>query len=91
MARTGKPIGRPRKDPRYAAHNYLHVGLRFPPELKEKMRAVLAARNKELQERGLPAKLTISSLSAHWVQEHIELEYAKLDPNAEPSTESLKA
>ena len=62
-------MGRPRKPPGTRARDRLHVGVYFPAPMSEVMPRLVVAANADCRRRGLPAKVTLSNLVAHWVAE----------------------
>jgi hypothetical protein len=65
---------RPRKNANLRVHDQLHVGLRVPPPLSDVLPRLVIAANADLRRRGLPPKVSLSNLSAHWLAERAAIE-----------------
>jgi len=70
MSRPKKPSGTRVKD-------QLHVGVYFPSPMADVMPKLVAAANMELRRRGLPPRVSLSNLVAHWIAERAAVEEKK--------------
>jgi hypothetical protein len=67
-----------RKHPDRLVREEMHVGIRFPTDLAEKMKAIVNDANSFLKAQSMPENITVSGVVKAWIGERLDEEYAML-------------
>jgi hypothetical protein len=70
-------MARPRKNRDRLVHEQLHVGLRFPEPMSDVLPKLVVAANAKLRAQGLPPRVSLSNMVAHWISERAAVEEAR--------------